>query len=146
MRFRPYIGGIAAALVLASVASAGAHLRVDDAWIRWLPAGVPAGGYAKLSNLGDTPVALLAATSSAYAEISIHRSAHRGGAVQMEPVKEIIIDSHSTLDFESAGYHLMLMKPVGSQEHAPQVDVTLHFGDGTSMTVPFRVRLAGTTP
>src|SRR5262249_44547279 len=35
-----------------------AAVSVTDAWIRWVPAGNPAGGYFTLHNTGDKPITL----------------------------------------------------------------------------------------
>jgi copper(I)-binding protein len=87
-RARRSLGAIAALLLAlaatpalsdAPAAAAPQRVRVEDAWIRSLPAGLPAGGYIRLSNVGDTAVNLVAASSPAYAEVSIHRSVESGG-------------------------------------------------------------------
>jgi periplasmic copper chaperone A len=118
-------------------------VRVDEAWIRWLPAGVPEGGYATLTNIGDNPLTLIGATSPQFREISIHRSVNRHGTMEMDPVKEITINPHSTLEFASSGYHLMLIQPTATLEPKQQVAITLRFADGSSLTVPFEVRKTG---
>jgi copper(I)-binding protein len=118
-------------------------IRVEDPWIRWLPAGVPAAGYLTLVNTGDEPVALIAAVSADFGDVSMHRSLERGGVMQMDEVGEIIVDPHSRLELAAKGYHLMLMnpaRPIESQKHVP---ITLRFRDGTSLTVPFEVRKPG---
>ena len=47
----------------AVAASPGAPIEVVAAWIRWLPAGLPAAGYATLVNRGDKPLSLISASS-----------------------------------------------------------------------------------
>jgi periplasmic copper chaperone A len=116
------------------------RIQVDHAWIRWLPAGLPAGGYMSLTNRGDAAVNLVAASSPAYAEVSIHRSVESGGTVAMRPVAQITIDRHSRVDFAAAGYHFMLMQPIKPLEPGDRVPLTLRFADGSSVTVQFEVR------
>jgi hypothetical protein len=116
------------------------RIRVDHAWIRWLPAGLPAGGYMSLTNMGDTAVNLVAASSSAYVEMSIHRSVESGGAVAMRPVAQITIGPHSRVDFAAAGYHIMLTQPIKPLEPGGHVPITLRFADGSSLTVQFELR------
>jgi copper(I)-binding protein len=130
----------APALADPAASVAAPTIRVEEAWIRWLPAGVPAAGYATLSNTGEKPVTLVAAASSFFREVSIHRSLNRGGSVRMEPVAGITIDPHSRLEFASTGYHLMLMGPTESLEAQRAVLITLRFADGTSLVVPFELR------
>jgi periplasmic copper chaperone A len=115
-------------------------IRVLAAWIRWLPAGLPAAGYLTLTNTGDKALALDAASSPSYRDVSIHRSVAHGTQVKMTPVKELTLEPHTTLEFESSGYHLMLMQPTASAETAAKIPLTLHFSDGSSLIVPFEVR------
>ena len=118
-------------------------IRVDAAWIRWLPADVPAAGYLTLINDSDHPIVLVAAESVDFQDVTIHRSVEHAGLVGMEPVREISVDPHSRLEFGAKGYHLMLMHPVRSIATQTQISVTLRFRDGTSLPVPFQVRKAG---
>ncbi len=115
-------------------------IRVEDAWIRWLPAGLPAGGYATLTNTGDKPLMLIAASSPYYGAVSMHRSVERQGIMEMMPVAQIPIVAHSSLNFAATGYHFMLMQPSKSVKLGDRVPITLRFTDGASLTVQFEVR------
>jgi copper(I)-binding protein len=128
------------ALAASPASAADARLSVEDAWIRWLPANLPAAGYVRITNAGDSPVTLVGAASPAYAHVSLHRSVTAGGRMQMTPIDRIRIAAHSSLDFEAGGYHLMLMDATQSLEHAGRVPITLHFADGSSLLVQFEVR------
>jgi len=114
-------------------------VRVENAWIRWLPAGVPEGGYATLTNTGEKAATLIAASSPDYGEVSIHRSVEQGGTLSMVPVQKIAINPHSTVDFVATGYHFMLMQPRKAQKPGDHVPITLRFAEGT-LTVQFEVR------
>lgn len=118
-------------------------IRVDDPWIRWLPAGVPAAGYLTLVNAGDSSLALIAAESADFGSVTIHRSVAREGVMRMEEVKEVAVGPRSRLDFGAQGYHLMLMNPLRPIESAKQIPITLRFRDGTSLTIAFEVRKPG---
>jgi copper(I)-binding protein len=115
-------------------------IRVLVAWIRWLPGGLPAAGYLTLTNTGDKALALDGASSASYRDVSIHRSVTHGTTVEMTPVKELTLEPHATLEFESSGYHLMLMQPAATADSASAIPITLHFSDGSVLTVPFQVR------
>ena len=115
-------------------------IRVLAAWIRWLPGGLPAAGYLTLTNTGDKALALDTASSASYRDVSIHRSIAHGTTVEMTPVKELTLPAHTTLEFESTGYHLMLMQPTAAADTAAKIPITLHFSDGSILTVPFEVR------
>ena len=115
-------------------------IRVLAAWIRWLPAGLPAAGYLTLTNTGDKALALESASSPSYGEVSIHRSVTHGTTEEMVPVKAITLEPHQTLEFQSTGYHLMLMQPAAPADASTEITITLHFSDGSVLTVPFEVR------
>jgi|SRR5271165_150652 len=122
-------------------APAGApSIRVENAWIRRLPTGLPAGGYLTLTNTGDRALVLTAASSPAFGEVMLHRTRNRAGTVEMLPVERLTIEAHATLDFASLGYHLMLMQESQPLRPGYHVPITLHFADGTSLTVSFEVR------
>lgn len=63
--------------------------------------------------------------------------------MQMQEVREIILDPHSRLELAAKGYHLMLMNPLRPIESETRIPITLRFRDGTSLTVPFEVRKPG---
>jgi periplasmic copper chaperone A len=124
-----------------------ADLTVKAAWIRWLPAELPAGGYLTLANRGDRPLVLIGASSAAYGEIGLHRSVREGGMSKMAQVASITIPAHSTLDFAASGYHLMLMQQRGAVSPGQHVPITLHFAGGQAQMVDFEVRQPnGSTP
>jgi len=120
--------------------AAGPELKIQDAWIRWLPADLPAAGYLTLINTGAKPLNLIAAASPAYAQVSLHRTVNQGGGMQMTAVEHITIDAHSSLDFAATGYHMMLMQATKPIKPADRVPITLRFADGSSVLVQFEVR------
>jgi copper(I)-binding protein len=116
-------------------------VRAENAWIRWLPASLPAAGYATLVNTGDQPEVLQGASSPDYGEVSIHQNVIRNGTVEMRPVERIAIDPHSSLRLAEAGYHMMLMQPNKALKPGDRVTITLRFLSGT-VTAQFEVRPA----
>jgi copper(I)-binding protein len=101
---------------------------------------VPLGGYATLANTSDQPIVLTTATSPAFHDVSLHQTVQVGGTVRMSPLDRITVAAHATLDFETRGIHLMLMQPRETLDPHGQVPITLHFADGSSLTVPFQIR------
>jgi periplasmic copper chaperone A len=120
-------------------------LTVKDAWIRWLPAGLPAGGYLTLANSSDRPLVLVSASSTAYGEVGLHRTMHHGGMSKMTPVASVTIPAHGSLDFAASGYHLMLMQPTRAISPGEHLPITLHFQSGETQTVEFQVRKPSST-
>lgn len=141
IRFRPR-HALFGLLLLVGMAHAAGIPRVHDAWIRLLPAGLPAGGYFTLTNTGDAGLRLVAAESSRYRKVMLHRSLTQDGRSGMSAVDHVDIAPGATLRFAPGGYHLMLMqarKPVTAGERVP---VTLIFADGMRLTVEFRAQPA----
>jgi copper(I)-binding protein len=127
-------------------ADAAPSIRIDDAWIRWLPGNLPAAGYTTLTNSGEEPVILTGASSPAYGDVSLHRSRTQAGNVEMVPVERIPIGPHASLSFAAAGYHLMLMQPNRPIQPGDHVPITLHFAGGSSLTVSFAVHQPDSAP
>lgn len=124
----------------ASSTPAASGLRIEQAWIRWLPANLPAGGYLTIINTTGRPHALTGASSPDYAQVQLHRSVTVGGMSHMAAVARIDIAPHATLRFASQGYHLMLMHPTRAISPGAQVPIELQFDDGERLLVRFQVR------
>jgi len=129
-----------AASAVAAAAAPPATIAVSDAWIRWLPANLPAGGYVTLTNTGTRVQLLTGATSPDFAEVSLHHSVQRDGVSQMEPVSRIEIPPGHALRLAAGGYHLMLEQPTRPLKPGDEVSITLHFAGGASSTAQFAVR------
>jgi copper(I)-binding protein len=114
--------------------------QIKGAWIRWLPGGLPLAGYATLANASDQSIVLTSTTSAAFHDVSLHQTVQAGGTVRMSPLDRIAIAPHAMLDFEARGIHLMLMQPRATLDPNGAVPITLHFADGSSLTVPFQIR------
>jgi copper(I)-binding protein len=134
------LGAAFAVSPAAFAAGPSTQVRVSDAWIRWLPAGLPAGGYMRLHNDGAHMVALIGASSPDYGEVMLHRSEMKNGTMQMLPVRKAEIPAHGDLVFQPGGYHIMLMHPRQAVSPGQQVPITLEFSDGSRIEVPFAVR------
>lgn len=117
-----------------------AEVEASAAWIRWLPGDLPAGGYLTLHNRGTHAATLVGASSTGYAEISIHRSINQGGTSSMQPVQQLRLEPGESVNFGAGGYHLMLEHPTTAVHPGDHVPITLHFEGGSSMTVSFEVR------
>jgi copper(I)-binding protein len=121
-------------------------VHVSAAWIRWLPANLPAAGYLTLINEGDRPVALMSVDSPAYANVQLHRTLWQGGTTRMLAVPSIAIAAHSTLNFAALGYHLMLQQPRSAVAPGKPLALTLHFADGGTLRISAEVRAPSGQP
>jgi len=130
--------------LLASVpafsADATASVQIRQAWIRWLPANLPAGGYLTVINSGDREVVLTGISCPDYSGVALHRSLEQHGSSTMVPVDRIPIPAHSTLSFAAQGYHVMLTQPKTAVAPGDHVAGSVHFANGASLAVDFEVR------
>jgi copper(I)-binding protein len=142
---RSLILGLTALTVVMTAAGAAAPaaaptLTVANAWIRWLPAQLPAAGYATLRNLGAQPLTLIGASTPDYGAVMIHESRNRAGVEEMLPVETILVKPQAEIAFAPGGYHLMLMKPKRALQPGDRVLLTFHFAGGQSLQTQFEVR------
>ena len=122
---------------------ASGDVRVTDAWIRWLPAGLPAAGYFTLTNTGPTERVIIGASSADFGDVSLHRSRLENGVSGMEPVDALVLKPHTAVRFAEGGYHLMLLQPKRALHPDDSVTITLRLRDGAPVTAPFAIRAGG---
>ena len=132
-----------AALIVGAglAASAAAAPVVTGGWIRALPGNVPAGGYFTLTNPGKTSIALTGAASPACGTAMLHMTHEMNGMAAMMMVDKVDVPAGGKIEFKPGGYHIMCLEPKGLKP-GTSVPVTLHFGDGTSVTASFAVKNA----
>ncbi len=142
-----WLFGFLLALALAAgLAAAGApasDIEVSDAWIRWLPADLPAGGYLTIVNRATVNRVLIAITSPAYGEVGIHRSLTDHGMSTMQSVDSVTLRPGVPFRFEEGGYHLMLMHPLTAVHPGARVTMSFRFKNAPSIDVVFAVRGSG---
>lgn len=144
---KPWVALVLGALLTAGVATQAAtpaksRMHVSHAWIRVLPGTLPAGGYAEISNTGDTSITLSSASSPAYARVMLHKSSMHNGMSSMHMIKQLTLPAHATIKLAPGGYHLMLMQATHKVSPGDSVPITLHFADGSQLEVDFTARPA----
>jgi copper(I)-binding protein len=142
--FGPAVSSGALALFLLTVApltavAAGA-ISVEKPWMRFIIKARPAAGYMTLRNSGDTPVALISASSPACGMLMLHQSKEVNGIEKMLPVKSVTVPAHGDVSFAPGGYHLMCMKPQAAMQVGHSVPVTLKFADGETVSAQYPVK------
>lgn len=142
MRWRhPVFVCLISALTLAPAASEEAGVSVRDAWVREAPPGVAMlAGYMALRNNTSRPQVLVAASSSEFESVMIHRTMIKNGMAGMVHASRIELAPHASLSFAPGGYHLMLMNPKRRLRAGDPVVIKLEFGGGLVLPVAFAVR------
>lgn len=132
-----------AAILLIVTASATAvadppgSIHVEGAWIRWLPASLPAAGYVTIVNGGEAAVSLTSASSPDYGSVKLMQSRLAHGDSSMVNVARIEVPAHGRASLAPGGYHLMLMHAARSIHPGGKVTVKLRFANGTALQVIF---------
>lgn len=126
-------------------ATHAAAVQIDHAWIRLLPAGLPAAGYMDIANPGDTPRKLVSVASDDFGQVMLHESMQSSGMSHMRHVDGLVIPAHGKATLAPGGYHLMLMQPRRALEVGQTVTLVLQFADGVTQAVAFEVRPANAT-
>lgn len=144
MRWRVLIAWFAL-LPLVSHATQADQIKASHAWIRLLPADLPAAGYVMLTNQGASDAALISAQSSAYGSVMLHQSTHATGSDTMHMLDRLNIPAHGQVALAPAGYHLMLQQATRPMKPGDTIDVVLTFADGSRLQVPFLLRPANAT-
>ena len=142
MRWRhPVFVCLILALTPIAAATEEAGVSVRDAWIRETPPGMTMmAGYMALRNNTSRSQVLVAASSSVFESVMIHRTIVKDGMARMEHASQIELATNASLIFAPGGYHLMLMKPKRALRAGDPVVINLEFRGGLVLPVAFEVR------
>lgn len=120
-------------------------VRVEHAWIRWLPANLPSAGYAVIVNDSDTPLRLTDVRSADYDMVMLHRSLLASSDSRMEMVSSLEIQAHAKVTLAPGGYHLMLSHAKRTLKPGDKVPMTFEFAGGAELQADFSVLPANST-
>nr|WP_067297017.1 copper chaperone PCu(A)C [Marinobacterium profundum] len=129
-----------ALVLLATLTQAGHGVAIRDAWIGFLPGDRPMGGFFVLDNRSGREQTVVSVSSTAFEDVSMHRTIDQGDAVTMKPVASLSIPSPGQVEFAPGGYHLMLMGPQRPLQMGDQVPVQLRFESGEVATAQFSIK------
>lgn len=115
--------------------------EVRHGWIRLVPGGMPMhAGFGRIENGCETPVAIVAASSSAYDRVELHRSTLENGVSRMRAVPELRIAAGKAAVLQPGGLHLMLMRPGSELAPGDRVRISFELADGGRLDGEFEVR------
>jgi hypothetical protein len=138
---RPVFVFLILALTFVAAASEEAGVSVRDAWVREAPPGMTMmAGYMELRNNTSRPQVLVAASSSGFETVTIHRTIVRDGMAGMVHASQVELAPNASLIFAPGGFHLMLMNPNRMLRAGDPVVINLEFRGGLVLPVTFEVR------
>lgn len=116
-------------------AEASTLVSVSDAWVKAVPEGM-SGAFGVFSNAGPADVTIVSAASSAAHMVELHETAENGtGEMTMRAVEGgFTIAAGESLLLEPGAKHLMFMGLAAPLLAGDQVEVTLTFADGSTLT------------
>ncbi len=105
-----------------------------------LPNQPVAGGFMAITNAGDAPDTLIAASSPAAGRMEIHEMAMDGDVMRMREIEGgLVIPAGETVKLEPGGFHVMFMELSDPMVAGEMTDVTLTFEDAGEVTLTFPV-------
>ncbi|MEL7450901.1 MAG: copper chaperone PCu(A)C [Pseudomonadota bacterium] len=117
------------------------EVTIDDAWVRAAPPGAGmTAGYLTVHNATAQTVTLVSASSDSHGDAMLHESFVENGTSKMRHLDDLPVHANSDAVFEPGGKHLMLMAPTHDLAEGDVVKLTLHFADGSTITVDADVR------
>ena len=142
MRWRhPVFTALISALIALAAAADEAGISVRNAWVRETPPGMAmTAGYMVLQNKTSRPQVLVAASSSGFETVTIHRSIAKQGMTGMEHAPQVELLPNASLLCAPGGYHLMLLNPKRTLRAGDRVDISLEFRGGLVIPVAYEVR------
>lgn len=110
-----------------------ATIETESPWLR-LPAvaGRPASGYFTLHG-GAAPTDLVSVSVDRAIRTEMHRSMTTGGAMTMQPVRDLPLPAHGTIRFAPGGLHLMIFGLDPAMKKGDAALLTFTFADGSRM-------------
>lgn len=139
---------IAAALALllgiGSALAQDSGIRVDQVWARATPGVATTGAiYLTLTNTGNVPDALTAASSPAANKTELHEMKMENGVMEMRPVPSIAIAPGQSVVLEPNGYHVMLIGLKKPLKEGDKITLTLTFAHAGTQEVTASVAKIG---
>jgi len=131
---------LAAALALPACARECAP-ALRDGWVRLLPVAMPmTAGFGRIENRCPTPVTIIAASSPAFADVSLHATRVVEGVSRMRAVPELVVPEDGSVTLEPGGLHLMLMQPRAPLQAGSTIEIVFELKGGGALRGELVVR------
>lgn len=131
--------GIALCL-LCLPAAPGHALEIGEGRVRGLPPGqTTTAAFFVLHHDGAADWVLTGAETPVAERVEIHRHLHREGMMSMRQVDRVVVPAGGRFEFAPGGHHLMLIGLKRALRDGETVTLTLHGGDGESVSAELPV-------
>jgi copper(I)-binding protein len=111
-------------------------------WVRLPPsASMPmAAGFGQFDNACPQALAVVAASSPAFGDVSLHESFQADGVNRMREVARLPLPAAGKVTLAPGGLHLMLMEPKQALAEGGSVPVRFTLEDGRTVEATLQVR------
>ena len=103
-------------------------------------------GYARIDNTCSGPVEIVAASSPAFADVSLHETRIENGISRMRALTALPVAAHGSVAFAPGRLHLMLMEPIKPLKAGDQVSIDFILRDGRRIPGHFALRAPTSSP
>lgn len=124
-----------------------AQVQVEDAWVRaTVPGQKTTGAFMRISTKKDVKLVEARTQTAGFAEV--HQMRLEQGVMSMRPVNSLSISAGQTVEFQSGGYHLMLMDLRQPARAGFELQITLVFEsiDGKRESIYVHAPVANRSP
>lgn len=119
------------------------QFRIVDGWVRLPPMAMPMmAGFGRIENRCAAPLAIVAARSAAFADVSLHETRIVDGVSKMRALPELRIAPDGAAVLKPGGMHLMLMQPHAPLKEGSRVAIEFELKGGGTLLGEFEVRKA----
>jgi copper(I)-binding protein len=115
--------------------------QLRDGWIRLSPVKMPMmAGFGRIENHCPKPVTIVAVSSPAFGDASLHETRIVDGVSRMRALPELRIAPDAPAVLKPGGMHLMLMEPRAPLREGSRVAVEFALKDGGVLRGELEVR------
>ncbi len=119
--------------------TASANVVLVDGFVRAMPASVPnTAAYFVLQNHGPN-LELVSVDVDFAKEAQLHTVIEENGVVKMRQVNSFSVPMHGELRLDESGEHVMLMGLKHQLPVGQNVELVLHFNDGSQLPISLKV-------